>query len=210
MVVISEDDSEEVEKKKEGDNPMDEQYITKRYEQKLEAMKRTGRKMKDMSIVIAQKGETVARQRDWKSAPERVRRDLTEREGIMEYATGNLDAPVEICIQSLSARPSSPSRVSLRVTQQSTPPEQRKKEQEIVKAKLSRMGQDLAVLEKKVDLILTNADYAKEQEVDFHEQSIAMNRASQYWPMIHLLVLLVTGFTQANHIVRFFKTHHIY
>jgi hypothetical protein len=37
-----------------------------------------------------------------------------------------------------------------------------------------------------------------------------MNRASQYWPIIHLVVLLVTGFTQANHIIRFFKSRHIY
>ena len=71
------------------------------------------------------------------------------------------------------------------------------------------MEVELNNLESKVGMLLTNADSAKDQEVEFFEQSMAMNRSSSYWPMIHILVLLATGFTQVNHIIRFFKTRHI-
>ena len=72
------------------------------------------------------------------------------------------------------------------------------------------MENTLSSLVSKTEMILRQADYAKQLEVEFHEQSIAMSKASQWWPMLQLSVLLITGFTQANHIIQFFKKHHIF
>lgn len=182
--------------------------------------------MQDMSIVMQQRQDphTAHTARDWrrrrgfleqKSAGSgRIREELQEHHGQLRFDTGVTDGPVEICIQSMSANPSAPSRISLNITQIPTEEAEDKskvdsEEQKEAQRHLSRMEAELLGLERKVSMILSNADYAKEQEIDFHEQSIAMNRAAQYWPIIHVVVLLITGFTQLNHIIQFFKTRHI-
>ena len=222
MVLLPEDDSEMVQQQKEGGQQQQQQQgglderFNKRYQEKMIAMQRAGRTMVDMSMVVYQKGETASSTREWNLAhgvvgSGRVRRELTERQGTVEFVTGARDAPVELCLQSMAANPKNPSRVALSVTQQVKVGKQQKEEKERQTQKhMSVLALEIEKLDKKADMILTNADYAKEQEVDFHEQSLAMNRASQYWPMIHLGVLLITGFTQANHIIRFFKSRHIY
>jgi len=64
-------------------------------------------------------------------------------------------------------------------------------------------------LKNEMSVILREADFAKEREMVFHGQSISMNAASMWWPIIQLSVLLLTGFTQAMHMIGFFKSRHI-
>jgi hypothetical protein len=164
------------------------------------------------------------------SGSDRVRQELTQREGSIQFQTGEDDGTVDICVQSIIANKNNPTRVSLNVTmdvtadaKEESPPQEggepaqeggEKKEGELlapdsVKAQMSRLERDLQTLSNRVKAILNNADFNKDQEVAFHEQSVAMSRASTYWPAIQLVVLLVTGFTQANHIVRYMKSRHI-
>jgi hypothetical protein len=214
MLLLPKDDSEEVDKKKEEkENKLGslDQRFNERYMDKMRAMREAGRPMVDISITIHQRGDTASLAREWKVRPQtsRVRKELETPEGTIDFTTSGRDAPVDICVQSMAATSKIPSRVSLTVTQQVKRKQKQQASPQIQKH-VSRIEGDLAKLERMVDMILTNADYAKEQEADFHELSLAMNRASQYWPIIHLVVLLVTGFTQANHIIRFFKSRHIY
>jgi hypothetical protein len=206
---------EEEQRPQEGQGGLDQRF-NQRYLEKMQIMREAGQQMIDISITIHQKGDTVSLAREWKVRPQtqssRVREGLKTKEGSLEFTTGGRDAPVEICVQSMAATPKTPSRVALSVSQQVKRKLQLQKpaaDTPEKQLKMSRIERDLKKLEYKVDMLLTNADYAKEQEVDFHELSLAMNRASQYWPIIHLVVLLVTGFTQANHIIRFFKSRHI-
>lgn len=157
---------------------------------------------------------------------EKVVQDLETKKGNVEYIT-EMDGQVSICVQSLSASAVSPSPISLRVTESPAgeeevggpPPEKTtanageqldSESQRNAKEHFSQMEKTLSGLISKTDMILRQADYAKELEVEFHEQSIAMNKASQWWPILQLCVLLITGFTQANHMVQFFRKHHIF
>lgn len=83
------------------------------------------------------------------------------------------------------------------------------KGQEAAKTHLSDMERILGKMIKDASLLLKNADMIKNEEADFHKQSVEMNAASRWWPMLHVVVLLVTGFTQANHVIKFFKSRHI-
>jgi hypothetical protein len=81
---------------------------------------------------------------------------------------------------------------------------------------LSPLGGHLSHLElemKRIDSgmqsILSEADFVKTKEGAFHIQTMNMHRATTYWPIVQCLVLLMTGFTQASHIVRFFKSRRI-
>lgn len=196
------------------------QRFNQRFLDRMKVMRAAGHEMIDIYITIQQKGDTASLAREWKmgaggagagAQTSRVREALKIKEGSLQFTTGGRDAPVEICFQSMAATPENPSRVALSVSQQIKRKLQvQKLDAPENQAKMSVIERDLKKLGYKVDMLLTNADYAKEQEVYFHESSLAMNRASQYWPIIHLVVLLVTGFTQANHIIRFFKSRHIY
>lgn len=74
---------------------------------------------------------------------------------------------------------------------------------------LSDMEKVLGKMTKDVNLLLKTADIIKDEEHKFHKKSEEMNAASKWWPVLHLCVLLGTGFTQVNHIVKFFKSRHI-
>jgi len=159
-----------------------------------------------------------------------VREELTSKKGRIEFMTGNDSGTVEVCVQSIIASVKKPTRVHIKVDmvasdeeynddeyagEYTTSPQKEKTkdpehlEHKELSTKMSRLERDLQTLNNRVKACLNNADYNKDQETIFHEQSISMNRASKYWPIIQLIVLIVTGFTQANHIVRYLKTHHI-
>jgi len=209
-------------------------HITKLH---LEDMKRAGHQMRDLSIVIQQvaRQNVVAavandfRRRREKIAVDRsggtvkLRMELDTKEGSLSFETGGTNGPVEICLQSLSATVTAPSRVMLNITQQTTGEAEhetetilkevdRKLEEVQAKARqeVPRFHADLIALEGKVDMMLSNSYFASEQEDSFHVTSIRLNRSTKYWPMIHITVLFIAGFTQANHIVRFFKERHIF
>ena len=154
---------------------------------------------------------------------QQVVKDLDAKKGSIKFTT-IVDGKVSICIQSLTASAISPTPISLRVTESPageeslSPPKEAaepglkvdNQSQRKAKEHFSQMEKTLTSLISKTEMILRQADFAKELEVEFHEQSIAMNKASQWWPIVQLCVLLVTGFTQANHMVQFFRKHHIF
>jgi len=167
----------------------------------------------------------------------RIREELTVKKGRVEFLTGKDAGTVEVCVQCILASNSKPVRFHLRADMDSSyesddyfydddddfyldddnGPRQKKAkpkdpdhlEHKELTTKMSRLERDLQTLQNRVKACLNNADYNKDQEAIFHEQSVSMKRASKYWPMIQLAVLLVTGFTQANHIVRYLKSHRI-
>jgi len=236
---------EEQEKADSDNNGLDTQW-NKRMKERLERIK--SKKLRDTSLTVSQKGSSLGGANPKQlsgydstgllvtSGSGRVREELSDRKGRIEFLTGEEGGTVEICVQSILASTKKPARFYLRVDMQASDQEydngidddddddddrvsQKKKqtktkdpehlEHKEITTKMSRLERDLQTLQNRVKACLNNADYNKDQEIIFHEQSISMNRASKYWPIIQLTVLIVTGFTQANHIVRYLKSHHI-
>mmetsp|Transcript_61525 Transcript_61525/g.150594 ORF Transcript_61525/g.150594 Transcript_61525/m.150594 type:complete len:331 (+) Transcript_61525:92-1084(+) len=201
----------------------------KRMKDRLEQMKM--KKMRDVSITATQKTNwksVVANRKrqvvdgdgseDEASAGSgRVREDLYKRQGSILFKTGDSDGQVEICVASVMASIKNPVRVSIQVKMTASEEEEEPEEDKTksgmenveVQAKMSRLERDIQTLNNRVKAALNNADFNKEQEANFHQQSVNMNRAATYWPIIQLVILLVTGFTQANHIISYLRTHHI-
>ncbi len=209
----------------------------KRMKERMERIK--AKKLRDTTISVSQKGATVkfiakseqtttydSEDNPIISGTGLVREELTHKKGRIEFMTGNDSGTVEICVQSIIASTKKPTRIHLRVDmladdeeydddeyvgeyeQQKTKDPDHLEHKELA-SKMTRLERDLNTLNNRIKAALNNADYNKDQEAIFHEQSISMNRASRYWPIIQLVVLIVTGFTQANHIVRYLKSHHI-
>lgn len=83
------------------------------------------------------------------------------------------------------------------------------KDQKVAFQHMTYLEKAIYNMVRETDLLINNADASKEQEAIFFQQGMDMHMAAKWWPILHLLVLFVTGYTQANHIVSFFKTRHI-
>lgn len=161
----------------------------------------------------------------------RLREELTTRQGKVQFMTGENDGTVDVCVQSIIANKNNPTRISLKIYQDNEADDSGREvdngqgegvkkadqssdnedtlEHHEVKSHMTRLERDMRTLNNRVRAIQNNAEFNKDQEVAFHSQSVSMNRAATYWPIIQLLVVIITGFTQANHIVRYMKTRHI-
>lgn len=147
-----------------------------------------------------------------------LERMLEDVRGTVTYrATGQ--GVVHICIevQEIDGRKYvRPTLVGLRMTESIDIPDvpvvdeqQVQKDALMAKQHLSHMEMLLLNMIKETNMLLKNANLVKDDEIAFHTKSLEMNAASRWWPMLHVIVLLVTGFTQANHVIKFFKTMHI-
>jgi hypothetical protein len=74
---------------------------------------------------------------------------------------------------------------------------------------LSYMEREMDRIDRTMKTITRQADFAKDKDASMHQQFLQMHSTTMYWPIVQLCVLLVTGYTQASHIVHFFKTRRI-
>jgi len=116
---------------------------------------------------------------------------------------------VQICTRSLMASRKSPRRIHFEVREFLPSYVDKDVDQSDVEEHLTRLEFAIKKLTAEIDHVVQMAEHTKEQEQDFHKQSIDMNAAAKWWPIVQVMVLLGTGFTQANYMVHFFKARHI-
>jgi hypothetical protein len=128
---------------------------------------------------------------------------------ILEQASSKImymtetDGPVQACIRAQGASAKSPVRISIVVETGHDAAHYLHEEQE---HHLSKVQLQFLRLQDSLGNILKEADSAKERETEFHNQSVSMHAATRWWPMVQIMVLLITGFTQASAMVNFFKS----
>ena len=74
---------------------------------------------------------------------------------------------------------------------------------------LSHMEMEMRRIQNGMKTILSEADFSKSREAVFHQNTESMHAASTFWPIVQTCVLIMTGFTQARHIVQFFQSRRI-
>ena len=118
------------------------------------------------------------------------------------------DGEVEICIRASTASSKAPLRFGLNVEQLAVMDDDANWN-EGVSHHWTQLEEELRLSMRTMKAIQAEADYSKDRDALFHKQTLDMYKASMYWPIVHVCVLLLTGFTQATHIVRFFKSRRI-
>lgn len=175
-------------------------------------------KVSDIGIQISEKGDATLSQARHRFAkykkqgrmkpPAKISQDVNSPTGTVSLEATR-DGIVEICVQSLSASHASPSLIHLSVREDLA--EKREQEREKSDSRhMSNLEATLRGLIRRMAMIQKTADHAKEQEYQFHEASIQMNKAIKMWPILHCLMLLVTGCFMAKHMTDYLKGHHIY
>lgn len=141
-------------------------------------------------------------------------------EGQLEH-TMEVDGIADICIRASGASSVRQMRFGFRVVEKDDidpdlykideASNEEKKEEEKAKLSIHLTHMEMEIRRIKVGMtrVLGEADFAKERDSIFHKNTQSMHAATIYWPILQVCVLIMTGFTQASHIVRFFKSRRI-
>jgi len=132
--------------------------------------------------------------------------------------TMEVDGRAEVCVRASLAGSDRPMRFGLRVVEHQELLGNFDSEDAAAKSKkntaqisnhLSHMETEIRRIQMGMTRILSEADFAKERDQVFHKQTQSMHSATIFWPIVQVCVLIMTGFTQASHIVRFFQSRRI-
>jgi emp24/gp25L/p24 family/GOLD len=139
--------------------------------------------------------------------------ELTEKKGAVMHTT-QTSGDVQVCVRASGASSQNPMRFGIRVEKE----DEVHAHEDLSKAvnlthtdhHLTHMEVEMKHLVVSMKNILSEADFSKDREMAFHEKTMSMHAASMWWPIVQLSVLLLTGFTQVNHMVRFFQQRRIF
>lgn len=81
--------------------------------------------------------------------------------------------------------------------------------QAVVEHSLEYLANEIQQLTNEMALLHVSADGIKIVESDLFLLSTEMNSAASWWPVIRLIILVITGLTQAHHMIDFFRKHHV-
>jgi len=136
-------------------------------------------------------------------------------EGKMVH-TMEVDGKADICVRASAASSIRPMRFGIRVVEKDDPAlgelfdgKSKEGDKEKLATHLSHMEMEIRRIQMGMTRILGEADFAKERDSIFHKQTQSMHSATIFWPIVQVCVLIMTGFTQASHIVRFFQSRRI-
>ena len=163
-----------------------------------------------------------------KNGTRKLREDLTEKSGRLEFMTGDRDGFIEICMQAYLASSTDPRRFGIAVSKMSVEDYEKQKEDAkkqaqkdvevpaniqtdmLVKVETSRITTELERFTKRIQDISNTAQSSKERESSFHQSSVFLSRAVRRYPIFRICILLVAGYVQASHVVRYMRSRHIY
>ena len=168
-----------------GKDGLDSGY-NQRMQRKLDRMR--DRAPQDLTLTISQKlsnSVSMERRNDENGRSYgvgRMREDC-KKEGSLLFQTSDEDGSVNVCIHAIGANIDNPMRIYLDVvvdedyaTDSYEPDtEAMMKQAGEVKETMTRLEREMQSLTNRVRTIINSADYNKEQEIEFHEHSVAMN-----------------------------------
>lgn len=119
--------------------------------------------------------------------------------GTVQYKT-TISGNVHVCIQSKNASPRLPSRADVRVIFPNSPVLLNQQQQ----SKMA-LADALAALNGQLEHILNQADFAKNFEVQFHTQSLNLEKATVQYSIFRIICLVLIGTIQMRLIYVFFN-----
>mmetsp|Transcript_35663 Transcript_35663/g.40080 ORF Transcript_35663/g.40080 Transcript_35663/m.40080 type:complete len:257 (+) Transcript_35663:294-1064(+) len=153
-----------------------------------------------------------------KRKPKPVSQEINDYVGSFLHRIHIEDAIVDVCIRASKASPQQPMLFHLRLEELDEDVmdqfEQEKADQVRppllgVEHHWSFMETQFNRIEHEIHTIIKEADFFRERDALYHQQTDELHKATLFWPILHCFILVLTGFTQANHIISFFKTRRI-
>ncbi len=150
--------------------------------------------------------------------PKAVSQEIKDAKGSFLHKIHSEDAIVEVCIRTSMATPKRPMLFHIRVEEMEEDVLDEFEQEKAAKNGVplanaehhwSFMETQLDRIEHEMHNIIKEADFFRERDALYHQQTDDLHKATLFWPILHCCILVVTGFTQANHIISFFKQRRI-
>lgn len=169
-----------------------------------------------------------------KTGTRRLHHVVTQRQGQLEFFSGQKDGHVEVCAQSYLATKQNPKRFAFRVIRMTEKEHEQHKangtlakatamrkapvtEQQsmeaverMVQMETSRITIELDRFTRRVEDISERALSAKSREASFNQSSVKLQRAVRSYPLFRVGILVVAALWQVNHVVSYMKRHRLY
>lgn len=144
-------------------------------------------------------------------APPVLRREIESPRGSFDFTNESDFYELLVCAHAPMATRKSPRRIAFTIKEYEPRFDEMAVEVDAqsVHEHLTKMEVAVQRLSRTAEMVIATSERNKESEQEYHNQSIDMNLAAKWWPIVQVLVLLGTGFTQANYMVHFFKSRHI-
>mmetsp|Transcript_4451 Transcript_4451/g.5158 ORF Transcript_4451/g.5158 Transcript_4451/m.5158 type:complete len:238 (+) Transcript_4451:76-789(+) len=141
-------------------------------------------------------------------ATENMRQNLNEIKGTLAFVTSDKQfGPLLICVESPSANGKNPVRYSFDIDMKEyEDPEVKEK---MIKHQVSRMESDMQSLERKLNRIINFSEQGKLDEQVFYANTLTVNRYSKFWPVFHIVVLIIATVYQVKYVISFFEKRHL-
>lgn len=141
--------------------------------------------------------------------------EITEPTQSFEHHVKGDDAKVQLCVRSSKASPTDPFLIHLQVEivdvikdffqslAEKRPP------MADVEHHWSFLETQMDRIEHEMHRIIREANFFRERDASYHQKMDGLNKATVFWPMLHCFIIVLTGFTQANHVIAFFRKRRI-
>lgn len=152
---------------------------------------------------------------DTSNHPSAINQRLKPTSELLKSKTGSLthkvetDGEAKICIRASGASNENHMRFGIQINVEESQKYKSSADEVSLDGNLSHMEMEMQRIQNGMKTMLSEADFAKSREAIFHQNTESMHAASTFWPIVHTCVLIMTGFTQARHIVQFFQTRRI-
>jgi len=159
-----------------------------------------------------------------------VQEKLQQTSGFLDFSTHG-GGYVQVCVHTFAADKENPMRYSLTVMDKDdallisegsekvvlSARDLEKEDSQAVRDELEALRQhdsmikdELARFTHRARELEMGMEYSKERESEFHGKSVSLNKAVKYWPIFRMMILMIGGYLQANHVVQYMKRRQIY
>ena len=191
--------------------------------------------MQDINIVVVQRYPDKFQVPDMqrkdivpKPPTKKLREQIESRQGSIFFRTQDIPhSVVEVCVQSYFATPDDPSRIGLTLRTSEDDPDIDKEgskvggltpeeigtiqqSNRVIRSQTSGITQELVRLEKKLRDITRDINQSSRQTREHQQKSLALSQAVRNWPLFRALVLLLGGYLQVSHVLKFMARRHIF
>lgn len=151
-----------------------------------------------------------------KGRPKPSSHEIIEVSGSFIVKTQREDAVMDVCMRCAKASENEPIFFHLRVEEWDEDVLDAFEQEKVAKVPLlnaehhwSHLETQMDRIEHEMHMIIREAGFYRERDALYHQQMDDLNKATLFWPILRCCIILVTGFTQANNIVSFFKKRRI-
>jgi len=148
--------------------------------------------------------------------PKPVSQEITEEFGSFIHRTYGEDAVMDVCMRCSKASEKQPVLFHLRVEEWDEDVLDAFEQENVANIPLLGAEHHWSFLETQLDriehemhMIIRESGFYRERDSLYHQQMDDLNKATVFWPILRSCIIVVTGITQANNIVSFFKKRRI-